>query len=94
VYDKTEGLAPRELASSTRYTHLIAEATAGGDWREAYRPARWTLLRTIRAFDGWAVDKGALRAIRDGRDWAALLRLREVLRAQEADKLWILERKT
>jgi alpha-1,6-mannosyltransferase len=91
VYDKTEGLTTRELAASTRYTHLVAEAW--GDRHVLYDPARWTLLRTIRAFDGWSIDEDVVRAIREG-SWASLLRLREVLRMREADKLWILERRT
>ncbi|EIN10091.1 alpha-1,6-mannosyltransferase subunit [Punctularia strigosozonata HHB-11173 SS5] len=91
VYNKTEGLTPRDLSDSKHFTHLIAESS-GQDWNAVYSSRSWTLVRTIEAFDGWKLDRSAVQAIKDEKDVMGLLRLRDAISMQKADKLWILER--
>ncbi|KDR68602.1 hypothetical protein GALMADRAFT_146254 [Galerina marginata CBS 339.88] len=87
IYNKTENLTPAVLSSSSSpFTHLISETPPSTD---SHLVKHWRTVKTIKAFDRFVVNWELLK----GRNKADLLwRFGDVLRFEESDKLWILER--
>ncbi|KAJ7125333.1 alpha-1,6-mannosyltransferase subunit [Mycena epipterygia] len=97
VYDKTD--AP---ASFAEYTHIVGEArtppaSGSGFGFMKKKDAGWAELGSVWAFERWAVDLGLLRRGAEGdgdKDTPGLLdRARGVLRLEDRERLWVLERK-
>ncbi|KAJ7503176.1 glycosyltransferase family 22 protein [Mycena galericulata] len=91
MYDKTD--AP---ASFAEYTHVIGESPTppvAGSKSFGFmkkKEAGWTELGSVSAFERWAVD---LQLLRHGKEGVGMLhRVRGVLRLEERERLWVLER--
>lgn len=91
TYSKTENLTLSSLTADRRMTHLIAESP------EAKAAKGWKVARVVDGFKGWKLDKDLIRDLKSGRALDGgverlLERLAGVLRMEEAEALWILER--
>jgi alpha-1,6-mannosyltransferase len=60
VYNKTEGLTPRDLSHGS-FTHLISEAPLDASLRGG-----WKEIRKVDGFAGWSLDQKWKRAVRRG----------------------------
>ncbi|KAF8972290.1 alpha-1,6-mannosyltransferase subunit [Flammula alnicola] len=87
-YNKTENLSLASLSStSSPFTHLISEISPSDD---SHLRTHWRKVCAIKSFDRWAIDWDLFK----GRNKGEILRhLKDVLRFEESDKLWILERR-
>jgi len=83
IYNKTEDLAPVDLAYNSPFTHVIAES---GD---ALPASRWEVVDVIEGFRGWKVRKDVLGLVREG----GLEGLWRILEMKKENKLWIFERR-
>jgi len=86
VYNKTENLSPATLSSSSApFTHLISEISPADN---AALRAHWKVAGVVTGFDRWAIDWVLVKGDKGG----LLRRIKDVLRMEKTDKLWILER--
>ncbi|KAH9954038.1 glycosyltransferase family 22 protein [Russula dissimulans] len=83
IYNKTENLAPVDVAYDSPFTHVIAES---GD---ALPVSRWEVVDVIEGFRGWKVRKNVLGLVREG----GLEGLLRILEMKKENKLWIFERR-
>ena len=85
VYNKTEGLSPHDLTTSTSLTYLIAESSA-----EFVGTGRWKLVGSVQGFSGWKLNlpRGGIAKVLE----IPLRRWLSVLEMETSDKLYILER--
>ncbi|KIM42281.1 glycosyltransferase family 22 protein [Hebeloma cylindrosporum] len=85
TYNKTENLPPDVLSSSTSpFAHLISETSP-----TAVHSNQWQVVASVNGFDRFVVDWELLKGGKGGllsRPWT-------LLRLEESEKLWILERK-
>jgi alpha-1,6-mannosyltransferase len=81
TYNKTENLTPAQLRAAP-FTHLLAETPAD------FAGAGWTVRESVRAFDGWVLERDVRGLVaREG-----VRGLLGVLRPRTVEKLWIVER--
>ena len=83
IYNKTENLAPADMAYDSPFSHVIAES------RDALPAGPWELVDVIDGFQGWKVRKDVLRLVRE----RGLKGLLSVLEMRKENKLWIFERR-
>lgn len=83
IYNKTENLAPADIAYDSPFTHVIAES------RDALPAGRWQVVDVIDGFQGWKVRKDVLGLVRE----KGLEGLWRVLEMKKEDMLWIFERR-
>lgn len=79
IYNKTENLAPAEIAYDSPFTHVISES------RDALPAGRWELVDVIDGFQGWKVRKNVLGLVRE----RGLEGLWRVLEMKKENKLWV-----
>lgn len=92
IYNKTEGMSISSLTSTPGLTHLIVESPIT---RRAER--LWTTVESVKGFERWIADPYVLKGEWKPRHRKELMeivqRVREVLRIETKEKLWILERR-
>ncbi|KAF4614053.1 hypothetical protein D9613_007414 [Agrocybe pediades] len=94
IYNKTENLSASSLSSRTSpFTHLISEFSPDAD---SSLEKKWRTVKVIKGFDRWVLDKDLLKpakVLSEKWDVDLVKRFAGLLRVEESDKLWILERK-
>ncbi|KAG0708123.1 glycosyltransferase family 22 protein [Suillus ampliporus] len=85
VYNKTEGLSPRDLTTSTSLTHLITESST-----EFVRTGRWKLVESVQGFSRWRwnLPRGGISKVLE----VPLYQWLSMLEMKTDDQLYILER--
>ncbi|KAG5637949.1 hypothetical protein H0H81_002477 [Sphagnurus paluster] len=86
TYNKTESLTPTALTDNQAITHLIVEPSPV--WQE---DEKWKIVARLDGFSKWELDAGILTAEVSE---LTLERLKNVVRLEKVEKLWILERDT
>lgn len=85
VYNKTEGLTPSMLASSS-FTHLISEYPDVGD-------NEWSVVDQIPSFRRWRVNEKVVTRLKSRKPWdVSFGEWMEVLKMEKVSELWTLER--